>query len=332
MSDLSSLGERKIIELIYSLLDKPPITPIMFGDDVSAIPLHGGRLAVLKTDMLVGSIDVPPGMSLYQAARKAAIMNISDFAAKGVRPLVLLVSLGLPRSFTKKDVEALAEGLNRGAREHGAYVIGGDTSEAPDLIIACMLYGVARSLIPRSGARPGDILAVTGYFGNAAAGLKLILEGLDAPSGLKKTLIDSVYLPKARLAEGLALVQSRAATSSIDSSDGLAVSLHELRKMSKTGFTVNFLPLAEEAKKFAALYGFDARELALYGGEEYELIVTIRPDRWLNALEAVHRVGGSLIQIGVVTKETSICLVEGEKLIDIHYRGWEHFKSSNASK
>ena len=105
--------------------------------------------------MLVGRTDVPVGMSLWQAARKAVVMNVSDFAAKGVQPSAVLVSLGLPRKLMMSDVEEIAKGLNAGAREYGAYVVGGDTGEASDLVIAVSLFGTAlRSrLMLRGGAK-----------------------------------------------------------------------------------------------------------------------------------------------------------------------------------
>ena len=333
MGYVQDLGERKIIELIVERLEKPSEMPVPFGDDVSAVPIRDGLLAVLKTDMLVGGLDVPSGMSLYQVARKAVVMNISDFASKGVQPSALLVSLGLRRGTSRADVENLALGLNAGVREYGAYLVGGDTSEAPDLIIACMVFGTAKSdrLIRRSGARAGDILAVTGLFGKTASGLKLLLENLDTPVELKQRLLDAVYLPKARLREGLALARSGAVTASIDSSDGLAVSLHELRKMSGKGFEVSSLPVAEEARSFAKLHKLDVKELVLYGGEEYELIVTVRPEGWQRAQRAVHKIGGSLFKIGVVTDDPSIHLVEDDAKLEIPYRGWEHFKSRDYS-
>jgi len=165
------LAERKIIELIQQHLEIIPDLPVPFGDDVSGVNI-GKKIAVLKTDMLVGSTDVPHGMSLWQAARKAVVMNISDFAAKGVKPVALLVALGLPLDFLEKDVKQLADGLNAGAREYYAYVLGGDTNEASDLIICCSLFGIRKRnlIILRSGARPNDIVAVTGSFGKSAAG------------------------------------------------------------------------------------------------------------------------------------------------------------------
>ena len=120
MKTNSGLGEREIIKIIQNHLDTMPKMPIQFGDDVSAYDLENGKLAVLKTDMLVGLTDVPPDMSLWQAARKAVVMNISDFAAKGVKPLTLLVSLGLPANISREEIEEIGKGLNAGAREYGA--------------------------------------------------------------------------------------------------------------------------------------------------------------------------------------------------------------------
>ena len=172
-----SLGEHKIIQIIQNHLTPMPNMPVPFGDDVSAVNLTQKQVAVLKTDMLVAKTDVPEGMSLFQAARKALIMNISDFASKGVQPTAALVALGLPADFTQKNIEEIADGLNAGAQEYGAFIIGGDTSETSDLIISVSLYGTAEksSLMLRSGAVAGDVLAVTGFFGKSSAGLRLLL-------------------------------------------------------------------------------------------------------------------------------------------------------------
>jgi thiamine-monophosphate kinase len=306
-----------------------PNTPVPFGDDVSAVNLAAGQVAVLKTDMLIGKTDVPRGMSLWQAARKAVIMNISDFAAKGAQPTAALVSLGLPRGFTRKDVEEIARGLNSAARENGAYIIGGDTNEASDLVIAISLFGTAhkKNLMLRNGAKPGDILAVTGFFGKTAAGLRLLLDGYAASRELREVLLNAVCMPQARLKEGTALARTHAASASIDSSDGLAWSLHELARQSKVGFLINSLPIAHEVKCFADFNRLNAAELALYGGEEYELVVTIKPKRWVTAEKAVAATGGCLLPIGKATRNPQVLLdMNGEKRV-VKPRGWEHFKS-----
>jgi thiamine-monophosphate kinase len=323
------LGERKLIKLIQSHLSVMHGSPVPFGDDVSAVAIGKGQVAVLKTDMLIGKTDVPQGMSFWQAARKAVVMNVSDFAAKGVEPTALLVSLGLPRDFIRKDVEEIARGLNAGAQEYGAYVIGGDTSEASDLVVSVSLFGTAKrkTLMLRSGAKAGDIVAVTGFFGKTVAGLRLLLDGYAASKELREVLLSSVCMPTARLREGLALCRSGAVSASIDSSDGLAWSLHELARMSGVGFVVNSVPVADEVRRFAEFNRLDALELALYGGEEYELVVTVKPKRWADAEMAVEAAGGRLLPIGKVTRDRQVLLdVDGEKC-PVEERGWEHFKS-----
>ena len=329
MKTFEELGERKIIEVIQSRLDLMPEMPIPFGDDVSAYDFGNGNLAVLKTDMLVDKTDVPPGMSLWQAARKAVVMNVSDFASKGVKPLVMLVSLGLPRKLTRKDIEEIGEGLNAGAREYNTYIIGGDTNEASDLLISLSLFGIAKKnmLMLRSGAEPRDLVAVTGFFGKTSAGLKILTDGFRASQKIRKTFVDSVLMPHARLKEGLALSRTRAITASIDSSDGLAWSLHEVGKASNVGFLINRLPTAKEVERFATISKLDLLELTLYGGEEYELILTVKPRLWKKAEKTVEKVGGKLLPIGKVTAEKLVILEIDEERRVIEPRGWEHFKT-----
>ena len=329
MSSAKELGERKIIELILECLDQMPNTPIPFGDDASAVDIEHDKLAVINMDMLVGKTDIPRTMSLWQAARKAVIMNISDLAAKGAQPLALLASIGVPPNLTKTDIQQIGKGLNAGAREYNTYILGGDTNEASDLIISCMALGVCRKhhLIKRSGAKPGDYVAVTGSFGKTASGLKILMNGLSAPE-IRGELVASVLMPKARVKEGMILAQSQATTASIDSSDGLAWSLHEISRASNVGFHLDNLPIAPEVERFAKIHGFNPVELALYGGEEYELLVTIKPRLWQEAKKAVETVGGSLIKLGRVTKEKQLLLKTDGKLVSIEARGWEHFKTA----
>jgi len=302
-----------------------PNMPVPFGDDVSAVEIGHGKLAVLKTDMLVDKTDVPPGMSLLQAARKAVVMNISDLAAKGVKPIALLTSIGVPRTLNKRNIEQIGEGINQGAREYDAYVLGGDTNEASDLIISCAVFGIGekRRLMLRSDAKSGDIVAVTGSFGNAAAGLKILLQGFSSPPRMRKTLVDSVLMPRARLKEGLALAVTGAVNASIDSSDGLAWSLHEISRASRVGFLIDTVPIAEEANELAKTHKLDPVELCLYGGEEYELVLTVKPTLWKKVSEKV-----PLIRIGRVTKEETLILKVGKKTLPIQARGWEHFKTT----
>ncbi len=156
-----------------------PNTPLPFGDDASAIDMGHDKIAVINIDMLVRKTDVPRTMSLWQAARKAVVMNISDLAAKGAKPLALLASIGVPPNFTETDIQQMSKGLNAGAREYDTYILGGDTNEASELIISCTALGVCNRhhLIKRSGAKAGDYIAVTGYFGKTTSGLKILKMG-----------------------------------------------------------------------------------------------------------------------------------------------------------
>jgi thiamine-monophosphate kinase len=327
---VGELGERKIIEIILGCLDQMPNMPIPFGDDVSAVDIGNEKLAVIKTDMLVGKTDVPPGMNLWQAARKAVVMNISDLAAKGVKPYALLASIGIPGTFTEKDVHQIGEGLNAGAREYNTYVLGGDTNEASDLVISCTAFGIVEKhfLMKRNGAKPNDLLAVTGFFGKSSSGLQILLEALKAPVHIKEKLVNTVLMPKARLKEGLALAQTQAVTASIDSSDGLAWSLHEISRASNVGFVIDNLPIAYEVEEFAGFSSLNPIELSLYGGEEYELVVAIKPKRWEKAKEATEHVGTPLIKIGQITKEKSFLLRMKEKTIHVKPKGWEHLRTT----
>jgi thiamine-monophosphate kinase len=329
LKNAEELGERRIIETIQKRLDQMPKITVPFGDDVSAFEIESGDLAVLKTDMLVGKTDVPKGMSFWQAARKAVVMNISDFAAKGVQPVAVLVSLGLPGNLTQRDIEEIGSGLNAGARQYGAYVIGGDTGEASDLVISVSLFGIANKseLVLRSKAKPGDTVAVTGPFGKTSAGLKILADHLKVPKEISKALIESVLMSNARLKEGLALAKSGAVTAAIDSSDGLAWSLHEIARASKVRITVNSLPIADEVEKFAVINKLGSSDLALYGGEEYELVVTVKSRMWKLATDAVREAGGNLYPIGKITAGKGVFLKTREKRVAIESRGYEHFKA-----
>jgi len=326
MSSLRELGELKIIRILEQKLGTSLRTVVGFGDDISAVKLPDGKVAVLKTDMLVGSTDVPPGMTMRQAARKAVVANVSDLAAKGVRPLAGVVALGLPAHLTKRDVKEIAAGLRIGTKEYGFPLVGGDTNESEDLTISIALFAIAdrRRLVLRSGARVGDTVAVTGEFGATSAGLKALLEKKRRPNQLAKPLYNAVYDPHTELELGLRLAASGALTASIDSSDGLAWSLHELSEASGVGMRIDIVPISEAADGFAKTYGYDVNDLAFYGGEEYHFVVTVKRDKF----ETARRLSrGALKAIGTVTAQhASVRFRSAGRDLKIARRGWEHFK------
>jgi thiamine-monophosphate kinase len=329
MATVGEVGERRLIELMMEILTPMPEQPIPPWDDVSGLRLEDGRLAVLKTDMLVWRTDVPRGMTPFQAARKVVVMNFSDLASKGVKPLAFLASIGIPRDMEVEAVLEMTRGFDSGSREYGAYMVGGDTNEAGEVIVGGVAFGLAdeRKIMRRSGARPGDILATTGGFGKTAAAFKVLLEGYEAPRDILKPILDSVYMPRARVREGLALAETGAVSASMDSSDGLAMSLHDLSRSSHVGFRVERLPASPEAEEFGEALRIGLEELVFYGGEEYELVFTLKPELVETARRALRGVGCEMIEMGEATKEIQITYVEDGRKKTIKPLGWNHFKA-----
>jgi thiamine-monophosphate kinase len=292
------------------------------GDDVAAVPSLGRRI-VLKVDMLVQSTDVPKQMTFRQAARKAVAMCVSDFAAKGVRPDSYLVSLGLPRGVTRAQVREISLGLRDASREWGLKLVGGDTSEAAELTVNCTMVGFTGKYPKRSGARVGDAVLVTGAFGYPPAGLK-ILRGARAPPGFRRKALGSLLRPTPNLRLGMALADHWAA--SIDSSDGLARSLHILANASGVGIELQRLPMGDGVKRFAELNRLAADRLVLEGGEEYLIVGTMKPSRVRAAAVLAKKAGGQLLEIGRVTGKTGVSLRIGNSLKPIADEGWVHLR------
>lgn len=318
------LDEREIIELITRRSAKLPAGYLPIGDDVAMIPPgRQGENVVLKCDMLVAKTDVPPGMTWRMAARKAVAMCVSDFAAKGVRPTSFMVSIGLPSGTAQARVVELAAGLADASKEWGLRLVGGDTGEADDLVVDCSMVGFASEVVRRSGARPGEHVVVTGPFGKTAAGLRILMHGARARPRFRKEAVSSVYVPTPNLELGVAM--SRYLSSSMDSSDGLAISLHAISEMSHIGIKLARLPLADGLEEFAEQNSIKAEDLALYGGEEYEVVGTIARGRLQEAERVANSLGGELRIIGETDDATGhVSLSDGRR---VRKEGWVHFRS-----
>jgi thiamine-monophosphate kinase len=285
---------------------------------------------VMKSDMLVASTDIPRGMEAWQAARKSIVSCISDLAAKGVKPHAAVISLGIPNSYSMRQpyIEGLAEGFAIASKEFGIKIVGGDTNEAGELVIDCSMIGFSRFKVPtRSGAKPGDYVIVSGPFGSAPAGLAILLQNAITVSSsgdsiaFRRHAVKSVLEPYPRQSFGLAL--ARYFSSSIDSSDGLAVSLYELASQSEgVDITICSIPSVDGLDKFAQENSLDKHELVFHGGEEYEIVATISHTKIRQAEAAARKAGVSLHVIGRVQKGSGNVFARNRLLEN---RGYMHF-------
>lgn len=300
-------------EIIRIFADRLGIADL---DDVALV----GRNVVFKADMLVASTDVPPGMEAWQVARKSIVSCVSDLAAKGVRPHAAMISLGLPKNCTRPYVEGLARGFAGASKEFGVKIVGGDTNEAGGLVIDCSMIGFASKIPARGGARPGDAVVVSGMFGLPPAGLAVLMRKAAAAGAFRKQAADSVLFPAPRQRFGLAL--ARYFSSSIDSSDGLAISLYELAGQSKVDIAVNSIPAADGVEKFAQENGLELHELVFHGGEEYEIVATIPKAKLKQAEAAARKAKVDLHVIGRVQRGAGGVFV-GKRLLE--NKGYTHF-------
>jgi thiamine-monophosphate kinase len=170
------------------------------------------------------------------------------------------------------------------------------------------------------------VVAVTGSFGDTAAALKILVGGVKVPPEMKRALSKSIYMPKAKLNTGLAVAGALSATSSMDSSDGLAFTLNEMAKASNVGFVIDSLPISDSAKKFARFTKLDPKDLALFGGEEYEIVYTIKREKWEDAQNAAKMAGGKLTEIGKVVRGSRVVLKSDSGEFVVPPKGWEHFR------
>jgi thiamine-monophosphate kinase len=324
---ISELGERGIIELFKKYTDQGDLP---FNDDAVAFGLNETETLVINIDTFVAKTDALPNMSAYEIGAKSTVMAISDLAAKGVQTLFVLASGAFPADLSVDETLEIVAGISNETHNAGAKYLGGDTNEADDLVLSIVAAGIGRKneLIKRNGAKNGDIVFTTGRFGLTGAGFKVFLDGLSATEAQKKKFQKAVYKPFARLREGLMLAKYGKITSCIDSSDGLSWCLKEiLRDKENLGIEIENLPIDNDVIDFAKEHKIDAEDLALYAGEEFELVFTINPKNIDEFLEYLKKEDMAVIRIGEVNEKYpgKIIYKKENKLVEVKPKGWEHF-------
>jgi thiamine-monophosphate kinase len=250
------------------------------GDDVAVLEM-GGKVLLVTTDMLIEDVHFKRAwIDPYHLGRKALAVNLSDIAATGGIPKYFLISLGLPKDLPFSSVASFYRGLKDGARQFRMDLVGGDTSVSRKIIVnICVLgEGGKGNLVFRNGARVGDDLFVSGTLGDAALGLK-VLQKKGNKEGATK-LIERHLSPSPRVELGQAIARNHCATSMIDVSDGLLIDVSHLLEESKVGARISEdrIPLSRPYQKWIRSFSRDPHQLALSGGEDYELLFTAPPE------------------------------------------------------
>lgn len=314
------------------------------GDDAAVLKSFVGTDVVVSTDLLVEGIDFRRDTTLPNLlGHKALAVSLSDIAAMGARPRWALLSIGVTSDVWESEfVDQFYEGFFQLADRYGVKLIGGDLSRTPDrIVIDSIVIGecLMDREVFRSGANPGDQIYVTGYLGEAAAGLRLLERGAKihpgATNSRDNTSVDHLLLrqlrPEPRVGWGLLLGEKRLATAMIDISDGLSSDLNHLCEESNVGALVEAsqLPIDHVVREICGRRALDPLMLALHGGEDFELLFTVRAE---DVDKLPKRVDGvSVTRIGE-TREAAggVRISEGSREWDLEPGGWEHFKKAEA--
>jgi len=213
---MTKLSESEIINIFQTKLGNKKF----ISEDVEVFSL-GKIKIVAKTDTMVQSTDIPQKMKLLDAARKSVIACVSDFASKGVKPRYGIISINLPKSISKKEIDSIANGFKKACKEYKISIIGGDTNEGKEIVFNVCIFGKSNKIVTRKGSNKGDLIFTTGPFGYTSVGLDILLNNSKKRSDLIKKSLKSVTSPKPRLDYGLK--NKKYFTSAMDSSDGLSL-------------------------------------------------------------------------------------------------------------
>lgn len=329
---MSLNDEFALIDLIKKALPKPSKrVEVGIGDDAAVVASPAKKIIATADAMVEGVHFDLTYMNARELGHKALAVNLSDCAAMGARPLYALVSLGLKQDLNEFFVEELYAGISKLAKRHKVDIIGGNIVQSPSAILVdiTVIAEPSGSYATRSGAKAGNVLAVTGFLGSSAAGL----------NGLKRLgrvamdewpdLVSAHLTPKPRVEEAMALLKTGGVMAMMDISDGLARDLHHLAKASGVGALVDekAVPIAKGTEKVASVINGNAKAWGMYGGEDYELLVAIDKTKFTKAQAALKKLGCPLTSIGELKpKSEGIKLVtRAGETVKLEPRGWNHF-------
>ena len=315
MTNAGDMGEFGLIDRIARIMPTSPDVIEGIGDDCAVIRI-GDRALLASTDLFVEDVHFRRAyMTGEEIGWKAATAGISDIAAMGGRPMCLLVSLACPADTDSDILEAIARGIASAAGQHGAAVVGGDTTRHPSsVVIDIVALGEATDgrYVSRKGAQPGDVIVCTGPLGGSAAGLHALENGIDAPS-----LIEIHKHPIAHVAQGQWLANQPGIHAMIDISDGLVQDVGHIAEKGNVGINIKFkdVPVHPDLTLYCTANNLDSRTLALTSGEEYQLACAIDADAIeLTATAYQKEFGTELWTIGFCTNGPATANVDGAAL------------------
>jgi len=321
--------EATVIRELQRRFPTGPGVRVGIGDDAAVLQGDRERDWVVTTDMLIEDVHfLRRAQPAAAVGWKALARSLSDMAAMAARPRFALVALAAPPALAPTWVRECFAGIGRLARRFGVIVIGGDLSSAPQIVIDVQVLGEVRTgaAVLRRGARPGDVLFVSGTLGLAGLGRGCIQEGVARTSSLLKRAVRAHFLPEPRLALAQRLAR-RGATAMIDLSDGLSTDVSHVCAASRTGALVYAarIPAVEISALLQRRLRTSGLELGLTAGEDYELLFTLPKKQAARLPKKL--AGVKLTSIGEITRKRDVVLIDpnggGQPL---QPRGWEHFR------
>jgi thiamine-monophosphate kinase len=321
---LADIGEFGFLARLLPRLPGGRGTIVGPGQDCAVIS-NRRRSWLITVDALVESVHFERAwLSPRQLGRKSFLVNASDIAAMGGQPRFCVVSLGLPVRYPVRDLFALQAGIVAAARECGASVAGGNLARADKLFVSITVLGDAPArIVTRQGARPGDLIYVTGTLGDAALGVCRLRDR--AGGGRSSHPVRRFRQPSPRLQAGRLLVSRGIASAMIDVSDGLVQDLGHICSESRVGAEIQTATIPRSPAYRAALATDLA--LALHGGEDYELLCTV-PERNVKRLQRLApQLGCRITCVGRITPGSGIDLTASDgSAVSLEAGGYDHFR------